>query len=102
MGFSITLQPDNLTFIAEAGETILEAATKHGHKLPHGCGDGACGLCKGNVLQGTVDHGKSTEIGLCAEEREAGMVLFCSAKPTSDLVIERREMSSSWDMLDWD
>ncbi len=57
MGFNITLQPGNHTFIAEAGETILEAAGKHGHKLPHGCGDGACGMCKGNVLQGEVDHG---------------------------------------------
>ena len=102
MGFSITLQPGNHTFIAEAGETILESATKHGHKLPRGCGDGACGMCKGNVLQGTVDHGKSTEIGLTAEERDASMALFCCAKPTSDLVVERRETSSSWDMLDWD
>jgi hypothetical protein len=24
------------------------------------------------------------------------------AKPASDLVIERREMSINWDMLDWD
>ena len=102
MGFSITLQPGNHTFIAEAGETILEAAKKHGHNLPHGCGDGTCGMGKGNVLQGTVDHGKSTFIGLSAEERDAGLALFCSARPTSDLVIERRETSSSWDMLDWD
>jgi CDP-4-dehydro-6-deoxyglucose reductase, E3 len=102
MGFSITLQPDNFTFIAEAGETILEAATRHGHKLPHGCGDGACGLCKGNVLQGSVDHGKSTEIALPVEDRDAGMVLFCCARPSSDLVVERREMSSSWDMLDYE
>ena len=102
MGFSITLQPGNHTFIAEAGETILEAARKHGHILPYGCGDGACGMCKGNVLQGAVDHGKSTDVGLCAEERDAGIALFCCAKPASDIVIERREMSSSWDMLDWD
>ena len=101
MGFRITLQPDNLTFIAKVGETILEVATRHGHTLPRGCGDGACGMCKGNVLQGTVDHGKSTEIGLPAEDRAAGMVLFCCAKPASDLVIERREMSVSWDMLEW-
>jgi CDP-4-dehydro-6-deoxyglucose reductase len=94
MGFNITLQPDNLTFIAEAGETILEAATRHGHKLPRGCCDGCCGLCKGNVLQGTVDHGKSSE-------RDAGMALFCCAIPTSDVVIERREMSSSWYTLDY-
>jgi CDP-4-dehydro-6-deoxyglucose reductase len=102
MAFSITLHPGNHTFIAEPGETILEAATRNGHKLPRGCGDGACGMCKGNVLQGTIDHGKSTEIGLTMEERDAGLALFCSAKPTSDLVIERREMSSDWDMLDWD
>lgn len=102
MRFSITLQPENQTFIAEEGETIIAAARRHGHKLPCGCNDGACGMCKGNVLQGTVDHGKSTEIGISAEERDAGMALFCSAIPTSDLVVERREMSSSWDTLDWD
>jgi CDP-4-dehydro-6-deoxyglucose reductase, E3 len=102
MGFNITLQPGNHTFVAEAGETIIEAARRNGHNLPSGCNDGACGMCKGNVLQGTVDHGKATEIGLPEAEREAGMALFCSAKPTSDLVIERRETSADWDMLDWD
>ncbi|MDE2310244.1 MAG: 2Fe-2S iron-sulfur cluster binding domain-containing protein [Betaproteobacteria bacterium] len=102
MGFSITILPDNYTFAAEARETILEAAKRHGLKLQQGCGDGACGLCKGNVLQGTVDHGKSTIIALPAEEREAGIALFCCAMPTSDLVIERREAISDWNMLDWD
>ena len=102
MRFTITLQPGNHTFIAEAGETILEAARRNGQQLPYGCNDGACGMCKGNVLQGTVDHGKSTEIGLPAEDKEAGMALFCCAKPTSDLVIERRETSADWDMLDYD
>lgn len=97
MEYSITLQPDNHTFTAEAGETILEAARKHGITLPQGCCDGACGLCKGNVLQGKVDHGKATEIALSAEERDAGVALFCCAIPGSDLVIERRD----WSMLDW-
>ncbi len=98
MGFRITLQPGNHTFTAEAGETILEAATRHGHNLPRGCGDGACGLCKGSVLKGTVGHGKATELALSAEERAAGVALFCCAKPTSDLVIEPRD----WGMLAWD
>lgn len=57
---------------------------------------------QGKVLQGKVDHGKSTSIGLPAEERDAGLALFCCARPTSDLVIECRKTSSSWDMLDWD
>ena len=97
MGFNITLQPDNKTFTAEAGETILEAAKKHGINLPLGCNDGACGLCKGDVLQGTVDHGKATELALSAGERNASVALFCCAKPTSDLVIQSRD----WSMLDW-
>ena len=102
MGFRITLQPGNRVYIAEAGETILESARRNGHELPHGCNDGACGMCKGNVLQGTVDHGRSTEIALPPEDREAGMALFCCAIPTSDLVIERRESSADWNTLDYD
>ena len=97
MGFNITLQPGNHIFTAEAGETILEAANKHGIKLPRGCGDGACGLCKGDVLQGAVDHGKATELALSAEERDAGVALFCCAIPKSDLVIQPRD----WSTLDW-
>ena len=102
MGFTITLQPGNHTFTAEEGETILEAARRNGHDLPYGCNDGACSMCKGNVLYGKVDHGKSTEIALPQEDREAGMALFCCAKPMSDLVIERRETSADWNMLDYD
>lgn len=102
MEFTITLQPGNRTFVAEAGETILEAARRNGHELPRGCGDGACRMCVGNVLQGTVDHGRSTWIALPQEDRDAGMALFCCARPTSDLVIERRETSADWDMLEMD
>ena len=97
MKFKITLLPDNKTFTAKAGETIMDAAKKHGINLPRGCGDGACGLCKGDVLQGTVDHGKSTELALSAGEREASVALFCCAKPKSDLVIQPRD----WSMMDW-
>ena len=97
MKFNITLQPDNKTFTAKTGETILEAAKKHGINLPLGCCDGACGLCKGDVLQGTVDHGKATELALSAEERNAGVALFCCARPKSDLVIRSRD----WSMMDW-
>lgn len=80
MGFSITLLPDNNTFTAEAGETILQAARRHDIKLPQGCCDGACGLCKGDVLQGTVDHGKATELALSAEKEMRAS--RCSVAPS--------------------
>ena len=98
MTFSITLQPGNHSFPAEAGEIILDAALKHGHTLPYSCRDGVCGACKGRVLQGSVDHGKSHDFALSAAERAAGMALFCCAKPRSDLVIECREVNATQDI----
>ena len=89
MAFSITLQPGNHSFPAETSETILDAALKHGHSIPFTCREGVCGMCKGRVLQGSVDHGKFVESALNAAERAAGKALFCCAKPTSNLVIER-------------
>lgn len=89
MAFSITLQPGNHSFAAETSETILDAALKHGHSIPFTCREGVCGICKGRVLQGSVDHGKFVESALNAAERAVGKALFCCAKPNSNLVIER-------------
>jgi hypothetical protein len=30
------------------------------------------------------------------------MALFCCARPLSDVVVERRESSADWNMLDYD
>jgi CDP-4-dehydro-6-deoxyglucose reductase len=98
MTFNITIRPSNHSYPAETEETLLEAALEHGFTLPYGCRDGVCGACKGKVLQGTVDHGKYQEETLTAEEKAAGMALFCCAKPLSDLVIECREVLSVKDI----
>jgi CDP-4-dehydro-6-deoxyglucose reductase len=58
MSHQITVQPSGRQFVAEADETILDAALRQGLTLPYGCKDGACGSCKGKVLAGRVDHGK--------------------------------------------
>lgn len=92
MTFSITLHPANCSFPIEANETILNAALRHGHTLPYACREGSCGVCKGRVLQGTVDHGNFLGGILSPAERAAGVALFCCATPESDLVIERREV----------
>lgn len=98
MASSITLQPGNHSFPAESGETILDAALKHGYTMPFSCRDGVCGVCKGRVLQGSVDHGRFMDSMLTATERAAGMALFCCASPKSDLVVEYRPMSSPFNI----
>lgn len=95
MAFKITLQPSGHSFEARTDESVLKAAEHAGFKLPYGCGSGACGACKGKVLEGQVDHGAAQDHALSADERAAGMALFCCATPQSDLVLEVREVKGT-------
>lgn len=95
MSYQISVQPSQHTFQAEPDETILDAALRQGLMMPYGCRDGACGACRGKVLSGQVDHGKSKLHALSEADRQAGGALFCCAKAQSDLVIESRELRSS-------
>lgn len=98
MSHQITVQPSGRQFAAEAGETILDAALRQGFTMPYGCKDGACGSCKGNVLSGEVDHGKAQPSALTDAERAAGVVLFCCARPRSDLTLECKQLTSRGDI----
>lgn len=94
MSFSVTVEPGQHGFAAETDETILEAALRQGLTMPYGCRDGACGACKGKVLHGEVDHGKSQAHALTEADKAAGLTLFCCAKAKSDLVLECKEVRS--------
>ncbi len=98
MSRQITIRPSGHVFQANDGETVLEAALREGYMLPYGCRNGACGSCKGKVVEGDVDHGLSQETALPAVERGRGLALFCQARPTSDLVIECREIGAVKDI----
>lgn len=94
MTFSATIQPSNHRFEIKPEETILEAALNHGYTLPYSCRNGACGVCKGKILEGSVDYGVFQGHALTDEEKAAGLALFCCAKPKSDLVIESHEVTT--------
>lgn len=98
MSRQITLQPSGHVFHAQNGETILEAALREGYLLPYGCRNGACGSCKGKVVEGSIDHGNAQESALPSADRALGMALFCQAQPRSDLVIECREIGAAKDI----
>lgn len=98
MTFQITIQSNGHSFGAAADETILEAADNAGIILPYGCRDGACGSCKGKIIDGAVDHGMAQDRALSVTERAAGMALFCCATPITDLIIETREVSVANDI----
>ncbi|MBL8432658.1 MAG: CDP-6-deoxy-delta-3,4-glucoseen reductase [Dechloromonas sp.] len=98
MSHQITVQPSGRHFVAEADESILDAALRQGLTLPYGCRDGACGSCKGKVLAGSVDHGKAQPAALNDEDKAAGLALFCCATAQSDLMLECRQLGSASDI----
>lgn len=95
MRYQVTVQPSGRQFAAEADESLLDAALRQGLSMPYGCKDGACGACKGQILEGSVDHGKAQ---LSDTDKAAGQALYCCARPTSDLVIECRQLRSAHDI----
>lgn len=98
MSHQIIIQPSGHVLKLESGETILEAALREGFSLPYGCRNGSCGICKGKIIQGTVDYGRYNEETLTEEEKQAGKALFCCASPLSDLVIECHEIGAIKDI----
>lgn len=98
MSFKITLQSGGQTFIAHEHETILEAALRQGMGLPYGCRNGACGSCKGKLLSGKIEYTELPLTGLTVQDFQSGMVLFCQAKPVSDITIQARQIRAAGDL----
>lgn len=96
--FRITLQPSGHSFTTDGSDSVLQAALDAGLTLPYGCRNGACGTCKGKVLDGLVDHGAAEEQALSVADRAGGLALFCCARPLSDLVLESREVGTAGDI----
>src|SRR5687768_16030346 len=94
----VTLKPSNHEFLVEEGESVLTAALRQHFVLPYGCRNGACGSCKGRILEGEVDYGVYQKKALTEEEKAQGKALFCQARPKTDLVIEARTVGAAKDI----
>ena len=94
----ITIKPSEHAFSCEADETVLQAAMRADLMIPYGCRNGACGTCKGRVLEGRVDYGPHQASTLTDDEKAQGLALFCCARPLTDLAIEVREVRRAGDI----
>ena len=98
MPHRVTISPSNHEFRVAEDESVLEAALREGFVIAYGCRNGACGTCKGKVLDGRVDYGKHQAATLTDAEKAQGYALFCQARPLTDLTIECREISAVKDI----
>ncbi len=99
MTFKVRLQPSGQEFQAAPRETVLDAALRQGVMLPYGCRNGACGSCKGKLLEGRLDYDgfevTALSPALSKAELQAGYALFCQARPLTDLTIEARTLDAA-------
>jgi len=98
MTFEITIKPSGHSFACAADETVLTAAMRADFLLPYGCRNGACGTCKGRILEGEVDYGPHQASTLTEDEKRVGLALFCCARPRTNLAIEVREVRRAGDI----
>src|SRR5271170_1917273 len=93
MTFTVAVANTDFHFPCEPDESVLNAAQRAGLEIPFSCRKGVCGTCKGRVISGDVRA--FTGDALSTAERSTGQVLFCNARPRSDLLVAARSISKA-------
>ena len=83
----LRLADSGTTLDVRAGETLLAALERQGYYPDASCRVGACGTCRIRLLAGDVEMDGADTSGLTADERAAGYVLTCVARPVGNVTL---------------
>jgi 3-ketosteroid 9alpha-monooxygenase subunit B len=64
--------------------TLVDVLIDEGIDVPHSCREGRCGSCVCSVVSGEVDMAPNDVLE--PEDRQAGLILACQARPVSETV----------------
>jgi ferredoxin len=94
---AVTIVETEQTFRCPDTRTVLEGMECVGRRgIPVGCRGGGCGVCKVEVVSGTFEAEVMSAEHVSASDLEAGRVLACRVRPTSDLVVRVLGRLSRW------
>jgi ferredoxin len=87
----VALQTPAAHFLIECAENefIWDAAARAGIELPAICHQGRCLTCAARLIEGDIDQ--SAASSYYPEDRKAGFVLLCTARPRSDVRLETHQ-----------
>jgi ferredoxin len=84
----LTIADTDVDLRLQPGETILAGLHRAGYAANTGCLRGGCGICKVDVIQGSVSYPQTVaETVLTQAERADGVCLICRAVPEQDTSI---------------
>lgn len=92
MDHIIQIKPSGYLLFVSEGETVLDAALRQGFEFPYSCGSGTCGTCMGKVLAGNYTYADVEPYALDDAAENENFALFCSVRPTSDMIIELEDV----------
>ena len=83
--------PDGETICLEvvADESVWDAATRAGIRLPSMCLQGWCTTCAARVLEGEFDPAEA--LRYYPQDKQAGFILLCTARPLSTMRIQTHQ-----------
>jgi ferredoxin len=88
---TVTVLPDDVTVELRDGECILAGLYRSGFGYRTGCRRGGCGVCKVDLVSGSVTYPVTIAATvLPPEEQSGGTCLTCRAIPTGDIVVRLR------------
>ncbi len=96
-GFRITVEGSDKVITCQNDEPLLAALARQGYaKIPVGCRQGGCGVCKIRVIEGKFELGKMSIKHVTQAERDQNFSLACKTFPKSNLTVAliKREKKS--------
>ena len=86
--YKIKFMPDNITAEATAGECLMDVAARAALHINASCGgEGVCGRCRVELMEGDVDSQSGPGVFLTASEYEKGYRLACRCFVNGDATI---------------
>ena len=82
-------EDESVTLEVGVDESVWDAATRAGIKLPSMCLQGWCTTCAGRVLEGEFDSAEA--LRYYPQDKEAGFILLCTARPRGAMRIQTHQ-----------
>ncbi len=85
--YKVHIQNKSLDIACSAGQSLLQAAVLAGVDFPYTCASGNCGACVSLLDSGKINMLPYGDRALSTEQRKAGKILACRARPRSDVTV---------------